>query len=121
MIEKLQNANSFFDTKIPIDDRTPTFENNIPTQLLSSQELLNVPQAIVDNINKSMKQIRDHIMENSKIDIQGGKFYFKTDRKTDNLVLFFATNLSVYSESKSPHQVCIGNSLYVKILAWKRK
>ncbi len=41
-----------------------------------------------------MKQIKDHVMQNAKININSGVFYFKIDKK-DILTLFFVTNLSV--------------------------
>ena len=34
-------------------------------------------------------------MDNSKVELLGGRFFFKIDRRTDNLVLSFATNLRV--------------------------
>ena len=31
----LQNVNSFFDSKLPLDDRTPTFESGVRPELLA--------------------------------------------------------------------------------------
>ncbi len=42
-----------------------------------------------------MKQIRDHLLSSSKVDLVAGRFYFKIDRRTDNLTLMFVTNLEV--------------------------
>jgi hypothetical protein len=39
----LQNSNSFYDSKVPIDDRTFTFEKGIKPELLAARELLSVP------------------------------------------------------------------------------
>ena len=59
-------------------------------------------------------------MDNSKVELLGGRFFFKIDRRTDSLVLLFATNISVTPNNTS-HSACIGNGHEVKIKAWKPK
>lgn len=57
----------------------------------------------------------------AKINLIGGRFYFKVDRKSDNLVLFFASNIHIKSENKANHQACLGEKYEVSIKAFKRK
>ena len=45
-------------------------------------------------MNSSIKQIEEHLKENSRVQLLGGIFYFKLD-KSDTLVLLFATNIKV--------------------------
>lgn len=58
-------------------------------------------------------------MDNSKVELLGGRFFFKIDRRTDNLVLLFATNLSVTPDNNTAHSACIGSTNEVKIKAWR--
>lgn len=38
-------------------------------------------------------------MENARVELQGAKLYFKIDRRTDNLILIYAHNLVIKSDS----------------------
>ena len=118
-IEKLQNGTSFFDLKVPIDERTGTFESNVENNL-DQQDQSNVPQQLQDNIGRSIRQIRDHILINSKVDLTGGIFYFKLDRK-DNLILFFVSNINVRAQNLSAHAACLGYSQAIKIYSRSKK
>jgi len=43
-IEKLQNAHSFFEFKVPLEQRTPTFEDN--AEHLDHSDKSNIPQQL---------------------------------------------------------------------------
>lgn len=71
-----------------MDERVVTFEG--PSHLSKSENVESIN--IVDDINKAIGQIVDHIHKNSGTKILNGIFYFKHDR-AENLVLLFATNI----------------------------
>lgn len=58
-IEKLQNSHSFFDFKVPLDQRTPTFEDN--AEELDHSDKSNIPQQLQDNICKAVRQVKEHL------------------------------------------------------------
>lgn len=53
IIEKYANNNNFYDYKIPIGERIPTFEGAVH---LSKTEAI-VSKAVMDDINNAIKQI----------------------------------------------------------------
>lgn len=106
-----------FELKVPLDMRTPTFEENVDPSLLTNQDSSNVPSQVSDNIVRSVRQIRDHIIGVSKVELRGGVFYFKIDRKRDVLMLFMVTNIELEEEKKGQHTVCLGAKCKVAINA----
>ena len=106
-VEIIQNSHSLFDTKVVLDDRTPCFETNIPQHLVTQKDLLSVPQQIEDNIHRAMKQIRDHLLNNARQELESGIFYFKIDRKNDILRLFMCTNIQI--AGKIQPEGCLGS------------
>jgi hypothetical protein len=51
-------------------------------------------------------------MVTSKVDLRAGTFFFKIDKRTDNLILFNVTNIEVSSDAKNIiHQACLGLEL----------
>lgn len=76
-----------------------------------------MPSQVSDNIGRSVRQIRDHIMSVSKVEIKGGIFYFKIDRKTDVLMLFMVSNLEIEDEKKEANTVCLGSKYSISLNA----
>jgi hypothetical protein len=101
-IEKIQNAHSMFELKVPLEERIPTIESNIDPALVKGTDNFNVPTQIIDNILRSIKQIREHILSVSNVELLAGHFYFKIDRKKNFLMLFLATNLEIEEEKMHP-------------------
>ena len=87
VVERQVNSNNFHDAKIPIDSRAATFED-----LAESKSEHIVGNILIDEVTSAVKQICEHIRDNTNTTIQSGTFYFKYD-KTDTLVLHFATNI----------------------------
>eukprot|EP00347_Sterkiella_histriomuscorum_P004051 403361932 len=88
IIEKQTNNNNFYDTKIALEERVATFEG--PVHLSKSENI--VSNSLIDQVNQAIREIQQHIQENSGTRILSGVFYFKID-KADNLVLIFAQNI----------------------------
>jgi hypothetical protein len=67
--------------------------------------------------------MRDHLWGTSKVDLRAVTFYFKIDKRTDNLILLNATNIEVAADSSSAvvHQACLGRDLEVRFMAWRRR
>ena len=67
--------------------------------------------------------MREHLQGTSKVDLRAATFYFKIDKRTDNLILLIATNIEVAADSLSAfvHQACLGRALEVKFVAWRRR
>lgn len=101
VIEKLQNAHSMFELKVPLDLRTPTFEENVDPSVTTNQDSSNVPTQVSDNIVRSVRQIKEHLMTVSKVELKGGVFYFKIERKRDILMLFLVTNIELEEDKMS--------------------
>jgi len=61
-------------------------------------------------------------MTTSKVDLKAGTFFFKIDKRSDNLILFNATNLEVSSDTQSVlHQACLGIEPELRFTAWRRR
>ena len=67
--------------------------------------------------------MRDHLLGTSKVDLRAATFFFKIDKRTDNLILLNATNIEVAAESSSAlaHQACLGREVEVRFTAWRRR
>jgi hypothetical protein len=55
--------------------------------------------------------------------LRAATFFFKIDKRTDNLILLNATNIEVAADSSSAlaHQACLGRELEVRFTAWRRR
>jgi hypothetical protein len=67
--------------------------------------------------------MRDHLYGTSKVDLRAATFFFKIDKRTDNMILLNATNIEVAADSSSAlaHQACLGRELEVRFTAWRRR
>ncbi len=52
------------------------------------------------------------------VELISGIFYFKIDKRTDNLILFNASNLEVKGNH---HEACFGIGVEVRFQIWRRK
>ena len=97
-IERAFNIHSMYDSKIDLSDRIHTFEamniknRTIPCCAVDS----NVPDIIHAEINEAIMQIKDHLLNVTKVELKNGTFYFKFNKK-DKLYLIYAAGIQAVS------------------------
>ncbi|CDW91604.1 UNKNOWN [Stylonychia lemnae] len=96
IVERQTNNYKLNENKIPLEDRTATFEG--PSYLSKSENI--VSNNIVQEVNAAVQEIEEHMFENSGVRLLSGIFYFKID-KADGLVLIFATNIKIDKVDKN--------------------